>query len=114
MGMDGIGKWVWARWLALAGLLASPVWPDSKPPSTPDATYVALEKAIRDTPVEAMDEAWLIDRIYKAAPDPQKYVKLILGAPDLAAKNERMARLRQAYSLRWPLPATAGCPWPAP
>lgn len=103
MGMDGIVKWLGTRWLVLvlAGLLASPAWPDSKPPSTPDATYVALEKAIRDTPIEAMNEAWLIDRIYTAAPEPQKYVKLILGAPDLAAKNERMARLRQAYDLRF-------------
>jgi len=66
-----------------------------------DATYVALEKAIRDTPIEAMNEPWIIDRVYTVASDPQKYVKLILGAPDLAAKNERMARLRQAYDLRF-------------
>lgn len=103
MAMGGFGRWFGAKWLALAltGLLISPVWSEPKPPTTPDATYVALEKVIRDTPVEAMNEAWIIDRIYKAAPEPQKYLKLILGAPDLADKNERMARLRQAYDLRF-------------
>lgn len=103
MIVSGVGAWLRGRAFALfvAGLLALPAWPDSKPPSTPDATYVALEKAIRDTPVEAMNEAWLIERIYKSTTDPQKYVKLILGAPDLATKSEHMARLRQAYDLRF-------------
>ncbi|MBM4182198.1 MAG: PASTA domain-containing protein [Betaproteobacteria bacterium] len=103
MGLGGNVKRTAARWLALilTSLLAAPVWPDSQPPSTPDATYVALEKTIRETPIEAMNEAWIIDRIYKATPEPQKYLKLILGDPDLAAKNERMARLRQAYDLRF-------------
>ena len=88
----------------LAALLTAAPAPASESKTSSaqaDASYVTLDTAVRDTPIEAMNEAWIIERIYRVAPEPQKYLKLILGAPELAAKNQRMARLRQAYDLRF-------------
>jgi hypothetical protein len=64
-----------------------------------DRDYAALDSLVRNTPIEQMDEAWLLDRVYRPYADPQKQLKRILGAPGLAAKNEKMARVRQAYDL---------------
>ncbi|MFZ5484385.1 MAG: PASTA domain-containing protein [Pseudomonadota bacterium] len=69
------------------------------PPAGVDPAYVALETLIRETPLESMDEIWLLDRVYRPHAAPQRYLKQILGAPELATKNARMARLRQAYDL---------------
>lgn len=64
-----------------------------------DRDYAALDSLVRNTPMEQMDETWLLDRVYRPYDNPQKNLKRILGAADLAAKNEKMARLRQAYDL---------------
>jgi hypothetical protein len=76
MAVDGIVMRFAARWLALvlAAVLATSVVraSDSKPPSAQvDAIYVTLEKAIRDTPIEAMNEDWIIERVYRVAPEPR-------------------------------------------
>jgi hypothetical protein len=97
--MDRFGRRHLARWLVgLLAALAPLVCASDQAPGV-DGTFTALDKTVHDTPIEAMDQAWLINQVYLKSAQPQKYLKLILGAPELAAKNERMARLRQAYDL---------------
>ncbi|HWR59557.1 MAG TPA: hypothetical protein VN328_11780, partial [Thermodesulfovibrionales bacterium] len=64
-----------------------------------DRVYEALDKLIRDTPAESMSIEWLTREVYQKYPEPQKMLKKILGQPGMEAKNQRMARLRQAIDL---------------
>ncbi len=70
------------------------------PPPAADATYGRLDALIRETPVERMDKAWLSSRVYQQFPDTQRYLKKLMKDPALAAKSQKMARLRMAANLR--------------
>ncbi len=99
----------WPRAFLIASLLAVGVFASLGPAAhgvaarelVADQEYVRLEKLVRDTPVERMNEAWLIDQVYGAFKSPQPYLKQILGDSSLQAKNGHMARLRQAIDLKF-------------
>ena len=69
-------------------------------PPAADATYRQLETVIRATPAEQMDGAWLSSRVYQPFPKTQTYLKKLMKEPSLAAKSQKMARLRMAANLR--------------
>lgn len=94
----------WMRGLFSAVILAAVTWQAVDVTARElvvDRDYARLEKLVRDTPIKNMNEAWLVDEVYKGFDNPQAHLKQILGDTDLQAKNTHMARLRQAIDLKF-------------
>jgi hypothetical protein len=93
----------WLRRFVSVLVLAVILWPTLDVTArelTVDSDYARLEKLIRDTSLNTMSEAWLIDQVYKGFNNSQTHLKQILGDPELQAKNAHMARLRQVIDLK--------------